>query len=454
MTDLADLTAIQARELIARGELTPVTLVEACLARIQARDGDIEAWAFLDPDLARRQAERADQHRRSGKPLGPLHGIPVGVKDIIDTADMPTENGTPIDAGRRPRTDANVVSRLRAAGAIVLGKSVTTELAYFTPGKTRNPHDPGRTPGGSSQGSAAAVAAGMVPLAVGTQTAGSVIRPASFCGIVGFKPTFGLIGRSGMLVQSPPLDTVGVFARTVEDAALIADALAGYDTGDSDSLLAAPPQVFDLARSEPPVKPMIALVRQPAWPEAEPTTREAFAELVSALGDRCTVVDVPGTFEEAAEAHRTVMRVGFARHLRRYYEHARDQLSPAILEAIEEGREAKATDYLRALELREALYRSMESILHHYDSIVTPAAPGEAPTGLESTGSPAFNLVWTFLGMPAVTLPLMTGPNGMPLGVQLVGRRGYDGRLLRTASWLVKYLASEAASDVVEAASS
>jgi Asp-tRNA(Asn)/Glu-tRNA(Gln) amidotransferase A subunit family amidase len=444
MTDLADLTALQARDLMTRGEISAVALTEACLARIAEREPEIGAWQYLDADGARRQAGAADLQRRSNKPCGPLHGIPVGIKDIIDVAGLPCENGTPLDAGRRATGDAHVVARLRAAGAIIMGKTVTTELAYFHPGRTRNPHDPSRTPGGSSSGSVAAVASGMVPLAVGSQTAGSVIRPASFCGVVGFKPSFGLIGRSGVLRQALPLDTLGVFARTIEDAALIGDVVAGHDPNDADSVLAAPPQLLDLARSKPPAVPMVAFVKQPAWDDqAEPGTKEAFMELVAELGDRCHDVPLPKSFERAAAAHQVLMRVGFAHHLLKYYERDKDALSPQIRAAIEDGKEFKAVAYLTALDFRDGISHVAEEILRNYSAIVTPAAPGEAPKGLDSTGSPAFNAIWTMLGVPAISLPLMQGPDGLPLGVQLIDRRGHDGRLLRTARWLTEFLAQE-----------
>ena len=428
--------AVSLRDQIAAGARRAVDVAEACLERIEAREEEVKAWHFIDRELVSKQAAEADALRKSGRPIGSLHGVPVGIKDIIDTADMPTENGTALDSGRRPRRDAVIVARLRAAGAIILGKTVTTELAYFTPRETRNPHDPTRTPGGSSSGSAAAVAAGMVPLAVGSQTAGSVIRPASFCGVVGFKPTFGLIPRTGALLQSAPLDTIGVFANSVEDAALITDVLAGHDAGDPDSQLQAPPSLLELACSEPPLKPLFAFVKHPAWDQAEPTTQEAFGELVEELGELCDEVPLPDLFAEAAAAHRAIMTAGFARNLRHYHERGADQLSPQLMGAIEEGKAVTAVQYLAARDWRDVLYVGLERIFERYDAIVTPAATGEAPLGLESTGSPAFNSLWTFLGVPAVTLPLMQGPSGMPLGVQLVGRRGYDGRLLRTARWL------------------
>lgn len=443
LPDVTQLTALAARDRIARGELRATEYAEACLKRVEAVEPQVHAWRVVDRDLILNQATAADAYRASGRPIGPLHGIPVGIKDIIDTSDMPTENGTVIDAGRRPQRDATVVARLRAAGAVIFGKTVTTELAYFSPAETCNPHDPGRTPGGSSSGSAAAVATAMVPLAIGSQTAGSVIRPASYCGVAGFKPSHGLIPRTGVLTLCQPLDTVGAFARSVEDLALICDAMAGYDPGDTDTRIEAAPKLLELARSKPPLEPLFAFVRQPSWKEAEATTHEAFAELVSALGDRCDAVDLPEPFEEAAAAHRSLMVTGFAQHLGIYYDRGGESLSPQLQAAIEEGRQVLATRYLSALDWREVLLAGLDRVFERYDAIITPAATGEAPPGLDSTGSPAFNTLWTLLGMPAVNLPLMEGPNGMPLGVQLVGRRGQDGRLLRTARWLVAHLSAD-----------
>ncbi len=256
--DLASLGAVDLAVAIAEGRYSSEQVVEACLARIEAVDPEIEAWAFLDPEHARAQAKQADRQRRSGRPIGPLHGVPVGVKDIVDTRDMPTGNGTVLDAERRPRRDAAIVARLRAAGAVILGKTVTTELAYYAPGKTKNPHDPTRTPGGSSSGSAAAVASGMVPVAVGTQTNGSVIRPAAFCGTVGYKPTYGLIPRTGVLAQSFHLDTIGTFGRSVADAAMLADCLIGHDDGDRATAPTAAQNLLASASARPPLPPMFA----------------------------------------------------------------------------------------------------------------------------------------------------------------------------------------------------
>jgi Asp-tRNA(Asn)/Glu-tRNA(Gln) amidotransferase A subunit family amidase len=423
-----------------RGEFKALDLTEALLKRITEKEPSIGAFAFLDENLARQKAKAVDDHRGTGRAVGALHGLAVGVKDIIDTADMPTENGTPIDAGRRPGKDATTVQRLRAAGAIVIGKTVTTELAFYHPGRTRNPHNPDHTPGGSSSGSAAAVAAGMVPFAIGTQTGGSVIRPASFCGVVGFKPSHGLVPRTGVLHHHPALDTIGVFARTVADAALLADAIAGHDPLDADTRIMPPPKLLDTALSEPPVTPALAFVKTPNWDMAAPETKEGFGELVDALGAACGEVALPEIFAKAAGAQRMLMVAGFARNLRAYHERGKDRLSPVMREAIEEGQRVAATDYLEALDWREALNNGLEQLFERYDAIVTPAAPGEAPKGLGATGNPVFCGLWTLAGVPAVTLPLLQGPSGLPVGVQVVGRRGEDARLLRTARWLAESL--------------
>ena len=440
MADPTDLGALAARAQLTGGALRAVELTGACLRRIAAREQTVQAWACVDERLAMTQAERLDAYRQTGGPLGPLHGLPVGIKDIIDTADMPTANGNVLDAGRQPEQDATVVTRLRSAGAVILGKTVTTECAYLAPAKTRNPHHPEHTPGGSSAGSAAAVASGMVPLAIGTQTGGSVIRPASYCGVVGFKPTFGLIPRSGVLRTSRRLDTLGTFARTIEDAALLADVLAGFDPGDPDTTPAAAPQILTTALADPPVTPQLAFIKTPAWSAVDPDCAQGFAELVAALGEHCDEVELPAIFGEGATAHRLIMLAEIAHNLRHYYERGAEQLATETRDAIEQGRTISAVDYLAAHDWRDTLYAGLGEIFERYDAIVTPAATGEAPAGLESTGSGACNVLWSLLGVPAITLPLLSGAGGMPIGVQLVGRRHHDGRLLRTARWLVNTL--------------
>jgi Asp-tRNA(Asn)/Glu-tRNA(Gln) amidotransferase A subunit family amidase len=438
MESLADLSARDLLPRLAKGEVQASALTEACLERIAERDTQVEAWAFLDPDFARAQARHADETRTSGRPIGPLHGLPIGIKDIIDTRGMLTENGTLLDQGRRPKDDAALVSRLRAAGAIIMGKTVTTELAYFAPGKTKNPHDPSRTPGGSSSGSAAAVAAGMVPLAIGTQTTGSIIRPASFCGVVGYKPTFGMIPRSGVVSQAPHLDTIGVFGRCVEDAALLAECLSGFDANDPATTSAPRPPLRSVAASNAPVAPNFAFVKSPVWDQAEDVTREAFGELAEFLGPNCDEVVLPPPFAGGNATHRTIMLAELAKSFSPYYQRGKDQLSPQMRAAVEEGRTILAHDYLAACDWIEVFNAGLDEIFNRYDAIITPAAPGEAPAGLGATGNPAFCALWTLCGTPAITLPLLEGENGLPMGVQLVGRRHDDGRLLRTANWLAK----------------
>src|SRR3954466_3181825 len=435
------LSAADAAQRIRDGILTSEELVQACFERIRALEPNVQAWTFLDEDHALAQARAADERKHSGGPIGPLHGVPAGVKDIFDTADMPTENGTVVHAGRMPRHDAASVSMLRAAGAVILGKTVTTECAYFSPGKTRNPHDPEHTPGGSSSGSAAAVAAGMVPLALGSQTAGSTIRPASFCGVYGFKPTHGLIPRSGVLQLSRTLDHVGLFSRSVEDLALLAEQLVGSDEGDPDTRPRARIPFETLAAEEPPIPPVIAFIKTPHWERADADTKEAFGELVEALGDRVEEVELFPSAQEAWGWHTTIMSAEMAANLEREWRLGKDKLSGQLRSLIEGGREVRAVDYQRALRSIPPVADSFDELfMERYDAILTPASLGTAPKGLASTGDPSFCSLWTLLGMPAVSLPLMQGANGLPLGVQLVGRRNFDARLLRTARGLERKL--------------
>ncbi len=367
----------------------------------------------------------ADRRRAAGAPLGALHGIPVGIKDIIDTADMPTENGTVRHAGRRPAADAAIITRLRNAGAIIVGKTVTTELATYAPGKTRNPHDPEHTPGGSSSGSAAAVAAGMVPLAVGTQTNGSTIRPAAFCGVYGYKPTAGLIPRAGVLRQSPALDQIGVFARTVDDAALLAA-----------QLMEKP---LDFAAADSAMPPRLVFIRTSRWEDTTDDTRAAYARLIDRLGDSVTEVAMPAAAAQAWNWHQTVMEAEIAENFSREWHDGKDRLSASLRGQIERGRATVLADYQYALAqipLVDALFADLYS---EYDAILTPSVAGTAPHGLGSTGDPAFCTLWTFCGMPAINVPLLQGGNGLPLGVQLVGPRMGDARVLRAARWLAQF---------------
>ncbi|MEQ8902082.1 MAG: amidase [Roseovarius sp.] len=437
--DMLSLDACALRERLASGAIKAVDLIEACIARIEAREPEVQAWAWFDPDFARHQARALDAHRQAGRPIGALHGLPVALKDVIDTAKIPTENGCALDQGRVPIKDAALVERLRAAGAVIMGKTVTTELAFMQAGKTRNPHNLAHTPGGSSSGSAAAVADGMVPLAVGTQTGGSVIRPASFCGVTGFKPSFGAIPRSGVLMQSPTLDTVGVFARTPADAALVSEVLFGHDAGDTATSPHPTPALLSIAQSNPLVTPIFALVKPPGWDEADPQLHAAFDELAEALGDQVFDAPLPKAFEEAAAVRERINFAEMARYYYRYGKHI-DTLGPRTQDALNKGNAILARDYLAALDWPDVLYAGLDEIFERCDAILCPAATGPAPEGLEFTGDAIFNGLWTLTGVPAVTVPAFTAENGLPMGVQMVAARGHDARLLRTANWFQSWL--------------
>lgn len=438
-TDALSLSAAEAAAKITAGELSSEELVGACLERIAEREPSVQAWAFLDRERALEQARAADDQRKLGKGVGSLHGVPVGIKDIIDTADMPTENGSAVFKGRQTRHDAACITALRRAGAVILGKTVTTELATLTPSRTRNPVNLEHTPGGSSSGSAAAVAAGMVPLAVGTQTGGSVIRPAAYCGTYGFKPTFGMIARFGVLTQSPSLDTVGVFGRSIQDVALLADAMQCYDHRDPASLATSQPRLFPTATQDWPLPPIFAFAKTHAWSNTDASTREAFGELVETLGDRVTEITLDTATEAGLAAAKTVQDVEMASHYGPLLDRSPDLVSKQLTERIEAGRRVNGADYVAAQNARERYYSSMEELFHDYGTILTPAALGPAPKDHNTTGSPVFCGLWTYLGVPAVTLPLLEA-DGMPMGVQLIGARGDDGRLLRTARLLVEEL--------------
>ena len=440
-TELALLTATQAAAEITRGAISAEDYSRACLKQIAEIDKKIHAFVHLDPEHVLTQARALDERKASGQALGPLHGVPVAIKDIFDTADYPTECGSPILTGRRPYRDATAVARLRAAGAVIIGKTVTTEFAYFHPGPTRNPHDLERTPGGSSSGSAAAIAAGMVPLAIGSQTNGSMIRPAAFCGVFGVKPSHGLISRTGAVTLSRKLDHVGAFARSLSDLGLILDVLAGHDPQDADTRPVASPNFRAFAGEKPPLPPRFAFVRTPIWEKADPATREAFDQIAAHLGEACFTLDLPESFAGAWDAQRVIMAADMAHNLGPVVERGGEAGSSKTLrDFLAEGREVKATRYLGAIEEARALATTLADVFNHCHAIITPATIGVAPKGLQATGNPAFCSLWTLTGLPALSLPLLTGEGGLPLGLQLVGAPGDDARLLRTANWLVEKL--------------
>jgi Asp-tRNA(Asn)/Glu-tRNA(Gln) amidotransferase A subunit family amidase len=419
-----ELSAAAAVALLARGELSAEELTRACLARIAAREPTVQAWESLDEERALAEARRVDASGRKG----PLHGLPVGVKDLIDTADLPTSYGTSLHRGHRPARDAACVAALRAAGAVILGKTVTTELAYFAPGKTRNPRDPSRTPGGSSSGSAAAVADAMVPAALGTQTAGSVIRPASFCGVFGFKPTHGQLPLEGVKVISPSLDTLGVFARSLDDLPLLAGVLG-----------------LRIVPEPPKARPRIALCRTAQWGQAEPSTQKLVEEAAGTLeraGASVEELRWPDALDAAFEAQKTIMAVEMASSLQPERRAGEALLSEQLRKLFREGDAARETRYPAAVEQAARLRPLFDEVAAPFDALLTPAAQGEAPQGLGYTGDPVFNRIWTLLHGPCLSLPLGRGPAGMPVGLQLVAGRGRDARLLGAARFAVDTFAS------------
>jgi Asp-tRNA(Asn)/Glu-tRNA(Gln) amidotransferase A subunit family amidase len=422
MQPLETLSASEAVRLLERREITAQALVAACLDRIASEEPRVQAWEWLEPERAMEQARAADAN-----PSPPLYGLPVGVKDIIDTGDLPTACGSPVYRDRRPPRDAVCVAALRSAGGVILGKTVTTEFAVYTPGRTRNPRGLTHTPGGSSSGSAAAVAAQMVPAALGTQTAGSVIRPASFCGVFGFKPTFGRLPLEGVHPLAPSLDTLGVFTRALEDVPLL---LAALGLPLDDAPLSRPPRV--------------GLWRTELWQLATPASQhcaEGAARALAAAGAQVRDVELHVEGGSLAEAQATVMGVEAAStlsHLRTTYAEA---LSSKLRKFVDEGSATPPARYRAALALAEAGRRRAAEAFLDVDVLLTPSAIGEAPLGLDATGDPAFNRIPTLLGLPCLNVPGAVGPEGLPVGLQLVGRAGGDAALLAVATWVTAHLA-------------
>ena len=401
--------------------------VRLCLERIDAREAEIGAWEVVDSEGALRQARRCDHSARSGVQRGLLHGIPIGVKDIIDVAALPTRHGSPIYAHNIASSDAACVALAKAAGAIVLGKTVTTELAVFHPGKTRNPRNLAHTPGGSSSGSAAAVASGMVPLAFGTQTAGSVIRPAAYCGIVGFKPSFGIISRAGVKTQAESLDTIGFMAGNVEDVALFAAGVSG-----DHSMLIAP------GAAEAVRAPRIGVWRTDEWNLASADTHNAIetaAARFAECGAQIKQVNLPEPFAQLGAAQKSIQLFEAARSFTFEYEAHREQLSARLRALIEEGRTISWQTYRAALDVASRCRTLIAGEFRDIDVLLTPSAPGAAPLGLASTGDPVFNRSGTALHLPCITLPGAGGAKGLPIGIQLIGPVSQDAMTLHIAYW-------------------
>jgi Asp-tRNA(Asn)/Glu-tRNA(Gln) amidotransferase A subunit family amidase len=424
VSDPSRLDARTAAQRIARRELRAEDLVRACLARIAARDADVRAFVCIGADAAIARARELDR----GPIRGPLHGLPLGVKDIFDTHDLPTECGTPIYAGRRPNADAAAVALCRTAGAVLLGKTVTTELANMSAGPTRNPHRLDHTPGGSSSGSAAAVADFMLPLALGTQTAGSLIRPAACCGVVGFKPSFGRVSRAGVKMVAESLDTVGGFGRTVGDAALLAAVLCGDGR---------------IANAAPPAALRIGLARGPDWGAAEPDVEAAWATAVATLAPQasaCADAPLPADFADVAAVQGEIQALETARSFADERARHGERLSAPLRDYIDHGRRICA-DACAVHQARAARWRGeVDALFDRFDVLLAPSAVDEAPQGLQHTGDPLFCRPWSLLGLPCVHLPFATGSTGLPVGLQLVGRHGDDARVFAAAQWAMERL--------------
>lgn len=413
----------EAAAAVAAKTISSQDLVRACLDRIARRDDEVGAWTWLDPDRALAAAKARDGEA----PRGPLHGVPIGIKDIIDTADMPTGYGSAIYAGHRPTVDAACVALIKRAGGIVMGKTVTTEFAYFAPGKTANPHNVKHTPGGSSSGSAAAVADFMVPAALGTQTAASVTRPASYCGVVGFKPTFGAYALSGIKPFAQSFDTLGTLTRNVEDALLMWTVLNGVSS----------------APRTAPRPPRIGMCRTPQWPHAQPSMADAVDMTARKLAEADAIVEevaLPSSFGDLADVHKALMAFESARSYAPEYDASREKLSPQLCQLIETGLAIPIADHLAARRRMVAAHAEIAPIFNDYDALLAPAAPGEAPSGLAATGDPIFSRMWTLLHLPSITLPVGRGPAGLPVGVQLIGAFARDTALFEVARWAAQRL--------------
>ena len=438
---MIDISSLSANELVTKlksGELSSIELCKLYIKRIEKFEKDVQAWAFLDKKILLEKAEEADDYRKSGKPLGALHGLPIAVKDIIGTYDMPTECGTVFRKKMSSSQDSEIVNLLKTAGAIIMGKTATCELAYIHPCKTKNPHDYTRTPGGSSSGSAAAIASHMAHLSIGSQTGGSIIRPASYCGVVGYKPSYGLISRNGVLKTSEKLDTMGVFAKTVKDAALLAKTLIKKDLYDSATVHFAADDMIKICEEGPIFEPKFIFYKTDNWKNINKESQKAFEFLIKNFKKNIEIFDTPSYFEDIPKYHQIIHEVDMANNMQVYYKKDKTKLSKELRDAISRGLKYSGKEYADAIDFMKQSYESYKEVFEDYHGIITPSSSGVADKGLKSTGSADFQKVWTYLGLPAISLPLLTGENDLPLGLQLVGDKLDDLRFLGTANWLEK----------------
>ena len=438
MSDIFSLSASELAAQLREGEISSVEVCSQYIERIGKFEKDVKAWSHFNKKLLLEKAAEADEHRISGKPLGVLHGFPVAVKDIIGTLDMPTECGTTIRKKMNTSQDSEVVNLLKVAGAIIMGKTETTELAYFHPGKTTNPHDYKRTPGGSSSGSAAAVAAYMAPLSIGSQTNGSTIRPASYCGVVGYKPSYGLISRYGILKQSDKLDQVGLFGKSVEDVALLARVLIKKDLFDPSTIHYSAEDMMDVCRKGPLFDPKFIFYKTKNWKNIDKESQKSFEIFIKTFKKNIEVFDTPSYFDDIPKYHKIIHETDMANNFQLYYKKYKKKLSKEMVSAIERGLKNSAIEYAEAIDFMKRSYDSYKEVFEDYHGVLTPASSGVAPKGLGNTGSPEFSTVWTYLGLPSISLPLLTGKNDLPLGIQFIGDKHDDLRFLGVASWIEK----------------
>ena len=430
MIEVSSLSAYELSLKLKSGEISSIDLCKSYIDRIKKFEKDVKAWQFFDEKLLLEKAEEADDYRKSGKPLGPLHGMPIAIKDIIGTYDMPTECGTVFRKKKSSSQDSEIVNLLKNAGAIVMGKTVTCELAYIHPSKTRNPHDYSRTPGGSSSGSAAVVASYMSHLSIGSQTGGSVIRPASYCGVVGYKPSYGLISRSGVLKVSDKLDTIGVFGRSVKDVALLAKSLIRKDLYDTSTIYFSSDRMLDVCEEKLEFDPKFIFYKTKNWKNINKKSQEAFEFLIKSFKKNIEIYDEPSYFKEIPKYHQIIHEVDMANNFQVYYDKDKSKLSKEMNDAISRGLKYSAKDYSDAIDFMKQSYESYKEVFEDYYGILTPSSNGVADKGLGSTGSADFQKIWTYLGLPAISLPLLTGENDLPLGLQLVCNKFDDLRFL------------------------
>ena len=437
MTDIFSLSLEELSEKIKSGQLTSVEVCKTYIERIKKFDKDIKAWAHFDSKVLLEKATEADEHRRAGKPTGSLHGVPIAVKDIIGTVDMPTECGTVIRKGKSYSQNAEIIDLLHSSGAIVMGKTATSELAYLGPPPTTNPHDKSRTPGGSSSGSAASVASFMAPASVGSQTGGSIIRPASYCGVVGYKPTYGLISRNGVLRTSYNLDQIGMFGRKVEDVAVLAKVLIKKDKYDPATIHYSTENILSETKKGPIFEPKFIFYKTDHWKIIDKKSRDAFEYFIKSFKN-IDVFDTPSYFKDIHKYHKIIHETDLANNFSVYYKKFKSKLSKYMQDAISRGNKYSAKEYAEAIDFRKQSYESYQEVFEDYHGVLMPSSPGVAPKGLKSTGTAEFNKVWSYLGTPCISLPLLEGENKLPLGLQLIGDRYDDHRFLGVARWLEK----------------